>query len=224
MITGIQTENIAIRSLGPVGSFKIRFKPECLPMLLRSSLRDLMDSEVQLQDVLPSSAVHELAERIALARDAEERGALVERFLFAHMSTDSSRTIEEEAAFRLRTRPTLSVEQLSDELGIGRRQLSQKFRVVFGLSPKQFAKLQRLNHVLTMRRNGFQWADIACACGFTDQAHLIKDFNDLVGSSPEDFFRTTSSSIVRGLNEEFARAGFCNTFAEPQEAPASWAS
>lgn len=226
MIIGVQTENVAVRPLGPVGAFKIRFKPEALPMLLRSTLSELRDAEVNLQDVLPSSAVSELVERVALARSSEERVTIAEEFLIGRLCTAGNASLVEEAATRLRTQPYLTVEQLCEDLNIGRRQLSQKFRAVFGVSPKQFAKLQRLSHVLAMRRRGFQWADIACACGFADQAHLIKDFGELVGRPPEDFFRSTRNGTVRALNDAIGRAGFCNTFAQDDHpaAPAALTS
>jgi AraC-like DNA-binding protein len=226
MIIGVQTENVAVRPLGPVGAFKIRFRPEALPRLLRSSLAEFRDAEVSLQDVLPSSAVSELVERIALARHSEQRVTIAEEFLVSRLRTDGAVSLVEEAAARLRTQPALTVDRLCSDLGIGRRQLSQRFGAVFGVTPKRFAKLQRLNHVLAMRRRGFPWADIACACGFTDQAHLIRDFSELVGRSPEDFFRTTQNGSVRALNDAIGRAGFCNTFAQDDHgaAPAALAS
>ena len=35
------------------------------------------------------------------------------------------------------------------------------------------------------RTHGSAWADIACGCGFADQAHMINDFNAVLGTSPE---------------------------------------
>jgi acyl-CoA synthetase (AMP-forming)/AMP-acid ligase II len=41
------------------------------------------------------------------------------------------------------------------------------------------------------RKNGLGWADVAHACGFVDQAHLIHDFGTIVGGTPAEFFGTT---------------------------------
>ena len=56
------------------------------------------------------------------------------------------------------------------------------------MGPKQFARLARLERIITERRSDLSWAQIACACGLTDQAHLIKEFKNLVGELPTEFF------------------------------------
>jgi AraC-like DNA-binding protein len=32
------------------------------------------------------------------------------------------------------------------------------------------------------------WAQVACACGLTDQAHLVKEFKSMAGELPTEFF------------------------------------
>lgn len=33
------------------------------------------------------------------------------------------------------------------------------------------------------------WAELAFECGYYDQSHLIRDFNQFAGSPPSDFLR-----------------------------------
>ncbi len=63
---------------------------------------------------------------------------------------------------------------------------------MFGTSPKQFARFARIEKALRARSCGSTWADIACACGFADQAHMIKDFNAITGAPPEHVLRLPS--------------------------------
>ena len=217
MAIGIQTEVATIRALGPVGAIKVRFKPEALPLLLRPSLRELQDSEVDLHDLFAPAAIRELTERLAEATTTAERIALFESFLIDRMSPDPIDSVVQRTALYLRQRPHLSVQQIASHFSISQRQLSRQFRSSFGVSPKQYSRIQRIANVLTLRRRGLRWIDIASHCGFTDQSHMINDFRSVVGRAPDDFFRTVAAGRIGGLNlgglnEMLGRSGFNNSF------------
>jgi AraC-like DNA-binding protein len=74
------------------------------------------------------------------------------------------------------------------------------FRAMFGASPKQFARVARIEKILAMRQAGSAWADIAYACGFADQAHMINDFDAIVGETPQRLFRTIALDADRQGN------------------------
>ncbi len=85
------------------------------------------------------------------------------------------------------------------KLDISERHLSRCFRTTFGIGPKRFARAARIEKVLAARREGAAWDDIAYTLGFADQAHMIRDFNDMVGQSPEDFFRVARAARMQAL-------------------------
>jgi methylphosphotriester-DNA--protein-cysteine methyltransferase len=60
---------------------------------------------------------------------------------------------------------------------------------MFGMSPKQFARVARIERVMSARAQGATWADIAYAARFADQAHMINDFNEIVGVPPAQLVR-----------------------------------
>ena len=57
------------------------------------------------------------------------------------------------------------------------------------MSPKLLGRILRFHHAVGMMGTGPGWAEIALTCGYYDQAHLIRDFNQFTGSSPSDFAR-----------------------------------
>jgi AraC-like DNA-binding protein len=87
------------------------------------------------------------------------------------------------AAEQLRHNP-VRIRLLATELGISERHLSRRFRAIFGISPKEFARTARLEKVLAARAAGLAWADLSYACGFADQAHMINDTRAILGTSP----------------------------------------
>jgi AraC-like DNA-binding protein len=76
-----------------------------------------------------------------------------------------------------------SVGVVAERLGVSERHLRNVFRRELGISPKHFARIARLRHVLSLAGRR-QWASVAGDAGFFDQAHMIADFRALMGVSP----------------------------------------
>jgi len=74
------------------------------------------------------------------------------------------------------------------DAGLSRRRFSQLFREHVGLTPKLYCRL-RFGWVLERVASGkpVDWADVAAAGGYSDQAHLVHEFRDFSGLSPSAF-------------------------------------
>jgi AraC-like DNA-binding protein len=90
-----------------------------------------------------------------------------------------------------------SIKAVARDVGISPRQLERSFRRHVGVSPKMLSRIVRFQHVLRSqpeRRTApaagnvppgpESWADVAAACGYTDQSHLIRDVVQFAGESP----------------------------------------
>src|SRR5882762_5744208 len=91
-------------------------------------------------------------------------------------------------------------------------QQSRGFRATYGTSPKQYARLARIEKVVAARKSGLGWADVAYACGFTDQAHLIHDFGTMVGGTPAELFGAARRRNFRGADAVPSLADSYNPF------------
>jgi transcriptional regulator GlxA family with amidase domain len=70
-------------------------------------------------------------------------------------------------------------------LGLSLRQFERRFQATVGLRPKVFCRIQRFNRISGMLEQPVRsWADTAAACGYYDQAHLIRDCRSLTGTVP----------------------------------------
>jgi AraC-like DNA-binding protein len=54
-------------------------------------------------------------------------------------------------------------------LAVSTRHLSRTFNATFGITPKRFARLARIEKIVAERRNGLSRAQVACVCDLTDQ-------------------------------------------------------
>ncbi|WP_431476482.1 AraC family transcriptional regulator [Massilia eburnea] len=85
----------------------------------------------------------------------------------------------------------LRVETLAAALGVSRQYLANQFRDHVGLSPKLFARICRFRAARASAlaaepgQQGHDWASLALDSGYFDQSHLIRDFHDFTGTSPD---------------------------------------
>jgi AraC-like DNA-binding protein len=165
----------------------VRFHPGALRGVANASAAALTDRTVNYRE-LDSERADVLREALRSARNPGEAlhafCATVEEWC-ARAQPDP--LIREAAAALRVTRQR--VRRTGDELGISTRWLRERFHREVGLSPKRFMRVSRLFRALdhALRDRDPNWAAIAAACGHVDQSHLIHEFGDLLGESPDRF-------------------------------------
>ena len=90
-----------------------------------------------------------------------------------------------------------SLAELAQAHGVHPVYLCQAFRAVFGTSVGQFVRTVRFEWARDALRVGspdVSIADVAAAAGFSDQAHLTREFKKRAGISPNHYRRTLRSS------------------------------
>lgn len=173
---------------GEQAGYQLYIDPLGARRLLGIPTGELANRLVALEDVLGPFAA-ELTERLADARDAEQRHALAQRLLASRLSEDRATAPEvAHALARLRaTRGAAGVETIAAEVGWSRRHLAARVREAVGLPPKALARLIRVEHAAQRVRAGEPLADVAYAAGYADQPHFNRDFRELVGCTPTEF-------------------------------------
>ena len=83
-------------------------------------------------------------------------------------------------------RPAESVAAVADALGVSERHLRNRFAAAVGVSPKHYARIQRVRRVLADLGSA-PWAQLAAQAGFYDQSHLGREFRRLMGVAPGAF-------------------------------------
>lgn len=87
------------------------------------------------------------------------------------------------------SRGQVRVQQLCDELGVSRSWLARRFKDQVGMSPKRFARVLKFQHAVERVEQQAEpdWPDLAVACGYYDQAHLIREFKAHSGHTPATY-------------------------------------
>ena len=106
--------------------------------------------------------------------------------------------VVEHALLRLRrSRGSASVAALANECRLSQRRFIEIFRDQVGLTPKSYGRLRRFRHSLFAIANSqrVDWADLAVACGYSDQSHLIHEFRAFAGLTPSAYLRNRTAHI-----------------------------
>jgi AraC-like DNA-binding protein len=211
-VNGMHTRAVALKPSGPVGVVLVRLKPEAADRVLGVKPAELLDASVEISDIFGDNAAACLEERLAGAGSAAARVTCMQGFLEQRLRPSRLDPLVAQAVRAIRRNPAISMRGLADCLDVGERSLQRRFKTETGASAKRFARIERMLQAIAARRSGADWADVAHACGFTDQAHLIRDFRTFAGSSPEVFCRRVAADRVQGWNDELASSDFYNTF------------
>ncbi|ATG36071.1 MULTISPECIES: AraC family transcriptional regulator [Phaeobacter] len=85
----------------------------------------------------------------------------------------------------------ISSDELETVTGQGRFALSRHFRKAFGTSPYRYQTMRRLDRAKAEIASGGTLADVAITTGFSDQAHMTRQFKANFGISPGEWSKLT---------------------------------
>ena len=177
-------------TVGAQRGVQIDLSPVGAHLLLREPMHALTGRVVELS-ALFGRAGELLHEALACTPGWAAKFELLDDFFLARLDDALSPVPSVTRALgRLRASGgSVRVEALAAELGCSRRHLVTGFREQVGLAPKMLGRILRFQRAVGLMGSGPGWAEIAPTCGYYDQAHLIRDFNQFAGSSPSEFAR-----------------------------------
>jgi PAS domain S-box-containing protein len=89
----------------------------------------------------------------------------------------------------------LKVGDLARQAGLSEYQFDQRIRKVFQITPGQFVQKVRMDAaVRRLRETKDSIAEIALACGYSDQSAFTRQFRQTTGFSPQEYRRTVASA------------------------------
>lgn len=97
--------------------------------------------------------------------------------------------------------PTLSVTELSRELGMSRSSLHKKLKSISGKVPNEFIRLLKLKHAAKLLyQNEYNISQIGYMSGFNSPSYFSKCFFDQFKTTPSEFLEKQKSIEVKRFN------------------------
>lgn len=191
IIAGQITRCLHLQPTGRIGMVGIRFEPGGAAAFLRLSMDALSDRVAPLEAAWGPIAA-ELEERVCAAKTDHERIRLLQMALMSRREQAASNfdnVVSSCVSRAASAGGTLSMDQLIAVSGMSGRQLERRFHRVVGITPKFLCRIMRFRRIFDIveRHDSIDWRSAALACGYYDQAHLIRDFRAFADRSPAAF-------------------------------------
>lgn len=183
VLAGLRSGPLVIDTRGARRVTGVSFRPGGAAAFVDERADALADAHVPL-DAVWGALGASLRERLLDAGRPEAMLDVWERALVARLTRTRNGPIE---------RALEALEQgeqvrgVARELGWSAKLLYRRFSEAVGLPPKRYARIRRMQRVLRdIARGGerARWAQLAASHGYYDQAHLIRDFRALTGTTP----------------------------------------
>ena len=173
-------------------SFGIGILPSGWSRLWDMDASSLADRIVPLASVLDDPESSAFIRDIYAATEIDGRKAIADRFLLERVgrSKPLASSPKVEILLSLLADPeNASVEQLTDRLGMTQSQLARLCKRTLGFTPKLLLRRQRFLRMLgTMHARPYgEWREFIDP-QYTDQSHMVRDFQFFLGMSPRAYF------------------------------------
>lgn len=187
---GHTKSSYSVSSKGKLKGIGVYFEPAALCQLLRLSLDKITGTSITVSE-LEDKEFSTIAEKIMHIHNVHQCISLLDDFFLKKaIKTDLRRTDMDFAiSYVRRYNGDIAISDIADRLNISIRTLERRFMRYIGLTPKQYAKIIRINSVMRMMNSpGLnRLTDIAYQFGYYDQTHFIKEFKSVTGTKPTGF-------------------------------------
>jgi AraC-like DNA-binding protein len=210
-IVGQMTRPILIAPTGSVQLLGIRFHPGGTFPFFRIPMQQLTNQVVDL-GALAGKFERDLLARTGAAGSIRLKIKTVEELLVHRMRSCKLDSWLAGLAMRIvQSGGQVSVDTLATDAGVSSRQLERRFLREVGIGPKLLCRILRFQQIFrAIDRNDSGWAATAADCGYYDQAHLIRDFQQFAWQTPSTLLEH-SSALTQSFTRKNRRSDFSNT-------------
>ena len=219
---------IRLQATGAVLCIGVRLRPTCSALIAGARLPGLRDHAPDLYtlDAVFAADFSEAARVCAATQSPEPLWQLMQK----HCAAFTPDALIEQAVEMLDAADgDLRITALARQLGIALRTLQLRFLTAVGMTPKEYARVRRMQALLrTLDAEETNIADAAARHGYSDQAHATHDLVGWTGITPARLVRALrgdrgsddalrlATAFVRGTSTTHA-AGKRHVLVTPQQ-------
>jgi AraC-like DNA-binding protein len=173
----------------------VRFTADGFYRFCSQAVQHLRYGQLQpLTEVTGNTAPERFTKAIHLAVTLPEKIRLAEELIRCQLKTTvrGNACLQKAVQLQQNAKGCLPVDQLATRLNVNYKWLERNFLLYLGISPKEYARVQRFLHAYfhLLQTRGADVMGVAVNNGYYDQNHFTKEFKLFTGMPPLRYLRT----------------------------------
>jgi AraC-like DNA-binding protein len=194
-LAGFQSFRMDLSGDGIISGVSARLTPWGLNVFRRGIVKECAERRVDCRDLFPRYMIERIEDDLARIVTPQDRIAYIENFLLSIFNPQHEDTTVRWACNQLlASRGNCRIAELAKGAGLSKRSLERRFINHIGATPKKLSRVIRLRNAVFQKERLPNWAEVAHASGYYDQSHMIHDFLELYGMTPEELYPRVHSS------------------------------
>jgi len=201
------SDNIYVEYSGKLYQILVEFSASGFYYLFHASPSQNLNTLSALKNFITLEITEHLERELIKSENIESSMNIIEEFLFdkLHNALPFIDYIEEALQMIENNHGHININNLVDDLNIGKRQFNRKFQEIVGLSPKSYSKIVQLHYVITLMQSK-QYAslqELSYQAEFYDHSHFTNRFKELTGFTPNEFIKSDKHIALKYFTDPF---------------------
>ncbi|WP_320997185.1 helix-turn-helix transcriptional regulator [Bacteroides nordii] len=181
-----------LRFEGDIEIVAILFTPQGAQSFLSTPIEEFYNKNISIE-CFNDKLLMEMKEAVMDAEDNMECIKIIEYYLLKKLSSSITPKLSHEIVIqKIESDNNVSITQLSNVSNLCHRQFHRKFVQDIGISPKLLTRIIRFQKMLSILQARYEnnLNELAFRCGYFDASHLVREFKEFTGYTPNEYMHT----------------------------------
>jgi AraC-like DNA-binding protein len=181
----------------------IRFQPGGLFKLLRIPMTELVHQNIDAELIFGQD-IKEVQEQLTEAKCYDAMFLILNNYFQKKIRQikGNNQPIDKIGQIILENPQGFNLEKTAKDACLSHRQFEKRFTQQVGLTPKYYARICRFYQAYELKeyQPNLDWLSVAIQTGYTDYQHLVKDFKQFAGTTPNALIQESLNNPERTFN------------------------
>jgi len=197
LIIGTQKKYFILEMKEDANVVGVKFKQGEAYHFLKKPMLQFTDKIVKLNDIF-NTDTNSLCEVLVKAQNEDEIRKILNYFFFINVESliCDSKIVDSVIQKVNVSKSALLIKDLCESENISNKHLISLFNKKVDISPKLLYRINKFKKVIELLQDNtnINWSQIAYECHYYDQAHLINEFKNFSGVSPNEYLKNKKAN------------------------------